>query len=267
MPREDSEKIRETIRKHYKGIAESVPTRSSCCSPSCCGERDDEPTSKPSIALGYSIEAISGAPQGAEMGLGCGNPLAIASLKPGETVLDLGSGGGFDAFLAARAVGENGQVIGVDATPEMVHKARRLATENGYDNVEFRLGEIENLPLPDSSVDAIISNCVINLSLEKPRVFEEASRVLRPGGRLAISDVVATAELPAEVKDDLSLYSSCVAGACTVDQLESMLERAGFTAIHVRPRGESKTFIRDWVPGLNAADFVVSAIIEATKPT
>jgi ubiquinone/menaquinone biosynthesis C-methylase UbiE len=200
------------------------------------------------------------------MGLGCGNPLAIASLRPGETVLDIGSGGGFDSFLAAQAVGETGQVIGVDATPEMVQKARRLAAENDYDNVEFRLGEMEHLPVADSAVDVIISNCVINLSPQKPKVFQELFRVLRPGGRLAISDVVATAELPAEIKEDLTLYASCIAGACTIDELEAMLTEAGFVETIIRPKEESKTFIREWAPGRNAEEFVVSALIEAIKP-
>jgi SAM-dependent methyltransferase len=216
--------------------------------------------------MGYSIEALRELPAGSNMGLGCGNPLAIASLKPGETVLDIGSGGGFDAFLAAGAVGETGHVIGVDATPEMVHKARRLAAEHGYDNVEFRLGEMENLPLADDSADAIISNCVVNLSPEKPRVFHEMFRVLTPGGRLAISDVVATAELPAEIKEDLILYSSCIAGACTIDELEAMLTEAGFIGISIRPKEESKTFIREWVPDMGAEELVVSAVIEGIKP-
>jgi SAM-dependent methyltransferase len=216
--------------------------------------------------MGYSIEALRELPAGSNMGLGCGNPLAIASLKPGETVLDIGSGGGFDAFLAAGAVGETGHVIGVDATPEMVHKARRLAAEHGYDNVEFRLGEMENLPLADDSADAIISNCVVNLSPEKPRVFHEMFRVLTPGGRLAISDVVATAELPAEIKEDLTLYSSCIAGACTIDELEAMLTEAGFIGISIRPKEESKTFIREWAPDMGAEELVVSAVIEGIKP-
>jgi len=199
------------------------------------------------------------------MGLGCGNPLAIASLEPGEMVLDLGSGGGFDAFLAAQAVGETGHVIGVDMTPEMVHQARRLATENGYDNVEFRLGEIEQIPLEDNSVDVIISNCVINLSPEKERVFQEAFRVLKPGGRLAVSDVVATAELPAEVKDDLALHSHCIAGASPIAELEAMLEQAGFVAMRIQPKDESRAFIREWSPDLPAELFIVSATIEAVK--
>jgi ubiquinone/menaquinone biosynthesis C-methylase UbiE len=212
------------------------------------------------------LEALTSAPDGSNLGLGCGNPLAIASLKPGETVLDLGSGAGFDAFLAAGVVGATGRVIGVDMTPEMVTKARRLASANGYSNVEFHLGEMESLPIPDSSVDVIMSNCVINLSPEKSRVFREAFRVLRPGGRLAVSDIVASAELPSEVKDDLALHSSCIAGASAIDEVSALLEQAGFVSIDIRPKEESRTFIRDWAPGLNAEQFIVAADIEALKP-
>jgi ubiquinone/menaquinone biosynthesis C-methylase UbiE len=212
------------------------------------------------------MKELSQAPQASNMGLGCGNPLAIASLGSGETVLDIGSGGGFDAFLAAAVVGETGRVIGVDATPEMVHRARQLAAEHGYDNVDFRLGEMENLPVADGAADVIISNCVINLSPEKPRVFQELFRVLRPGGRLAISDVVATAELPPEVKEDLTLYASCIAGARTIDELEAMLTVAGFVGIAIRPKEESKTFIREWAPSVKAEELVVSAVVEAVKP-
>jgi ubiquinone/menaquinone biosynthesis C-methylase UbiE len=201
------------------------------------------------------------------MGLGCGNPRAIASLQPGETVLDLGSGGGFDCFLAARAVGKQGRVIGVDMTPEMVGKARRNAEKAGFGHVEFRLGEIEHLPVADGTIDVILSNCVINLSPEKDQVFREAWRVLKPGGRLAISDIVATSPLPEEVTNDPTLYSSCMAGAAWVDELRVILERVGFREIRIRPKDESKTLIRDWAPGRHVADYLVSATIEATKPT
>ncbi|MGD2177154.1 MAG: arsenite methyltransferase [Anaerolineae bacterium] len=266
MSERTAEEIREAIRKNYKGIAQSRSAGASCCSSFCCGGDSDGAPGELAVTLGYSMEELSQAPQASNMGLGCGNPLAIASLRPGETVLDIGSGGGFDAFLAAAAVGETGRVIGVDATPEMVHRARQLAAEHGYDNVDFRLGEMENLPVADCAVDVIISNCVINLSPEKPRVLEELFRVLRAGGRLAISDVVATGELPAEIKEDLTLYSSCIAGACTIDELEAMLTKAGFVGIVIRPKEESKTFIREWAPGINAEEFVVSAMIEAVKP-
>jgi arsenite methyltransferase len=205
-------------------------------------------------------------PQGADMGLGCGNPRAIASLKPGDVVLDLGSGGGFDAFLAAQEVGPRGRVIGVDMTPAMISKARSNASKANFDNVEFRLGEIEYLPVADASIDVIISNCVLNLSPEKARVLGESFRVLKRGGRLAISDVVASAELPDDMKNDPYLHSACVAGASLVDELAALLEDAGFTSISIRPKDESREFIRDWVPGRNVAEYVVSATIEAVKP-
>jgi len=262
----DDDEIRRTIRDKYGKIATATPACCSC-TPSCCGEPGDVPTLEDiTVVLGYSKEQLAAAPGGSNMGLGCGNPHAIASLKEGETVLDLGSGGGFDCFLAAQAVGETGYVIGVDMTADMVGKARKNAADAGYSNVEFRLGEIENLPVADHTVDVIISNCVINLSPEKPRVFREAFRVLKPGGRLAVSDVVATAQLPDEMRQDLELYAGCVAGASLIDDLECMLGEAGFVDIRIRPRDESREFIRDWAPGMRVEDFVVSATIEATKP-
>ncbi len=200
------------------------------------------------------------------MGLGCGNPKAIAMLKLGEVVLDLGSGGGFDCFLAAREVGEDGVVIGVDMTPEMVSKARANAEKAQLTNVDFRLGEIENLPVADGSIDAIISNCVINLSPDKARVFQESFRVLKPGGRLAISDVVATAELPENMKSDMALFTGCMSGASTITEIESMLEDAGFDAITIQPKDESRAFIQNWIPESKIEDYVVSATIEALKP-
>ena len=200
------------------------------------------------------------------MGLGCGNPQAIASLQPGETVLDLGSGGGFDCFLAARAVGDKGHVIGVDMTPEMITKSRRNAEKADLRNIDFRLGELENLPVADEIVDVIISNCVINLSPEKERVFSEVFRVLKPGGRLAISDVVATAELPAAVRKDMAFYTGCIAGGSPIHELQSMLHRTGFENIQIKPKDESRTFIRDCFPGSKIEDYVVSATIEAVKP-
>jgi len=202
---------------------------------------------------------------GSNMGLGCGNPQAIASIREGETVLDLGSGAGFDAFLAARQTGKTGKVIGVDMTPQMITKSRQNAEKANFDWVEFRLGEIEHLPVADQTVDVIISNCVINLSPEKQQVFNEASRVLKKGGRLAISDVVATVEIPDEMLKDLELHCACVSGASTIDELEEMLVNAGFTNIRINPKDESREFIRDWSSGANLADFILSATIEATK--
>jgi len=181
--------------------------------------------------------------------------------------LDLGSGAGLDCFLAARQVGETGRVIGVDMTPDMVDKAREHARAAAYSNVEFRLGEIEKLPVADASVDVIMSNCVINLSPDKRNVFREAFRVLRPGGRLAISDVIATAPLPENVRNDLALYSSCVGGALTTGELQTMLRESGFHDIRIQPKDESRQLIREWAPGSKLEDYIASAMIEAVKPT
>ena len=187
-------------------------------------------------------------------------------MKPGKTVLDLGSGAGFDAFLAARAVGPTGRVIGVDMTAEMISKARKNQVSGGYANVEFRLGEIESLPVADASVDVIISNCVINLSPDKPRVFREAFRVLQPGGRLAVSDIVALAPIPDELRKDWELYTGCVTGASLVDDIKAMLKQAGFADIRIVRKGESREIIGGWFPGRKAEDYVASASIEAAKP-
>jgi len=259
-----NEEIRRAVRRNYGKVA--TKDGADCgCSTSCCS------TAAPSAeavsqGMGYTAEEVQTVPEGANMGLGCGNPQAFAALQPGETVLDLGSGGGFDCFLAARQVGLAGHVIGVDMTPEMISKAKGNADKGDYRNVEFRQGEIENLPVEDGTVDVIISNCVINLSPDKPRVFAEAYRVLKPGGRLAISDIVASAELPQEVQSDMKLYTGCVAGASPLWEVEAMLRRQGFLDIRVTPKDESKSFIGDWVPGSNIADYVVSATIEGTKP-
>ena len=254
------DEIRQAVRQQYGKIAESDG-----CGTSCCGSA---PVSADVIsqAVGYSAAETSIVPEGANMGLGCGNPQAIAALKVSEIVLDLGSGGGFDSFLAARQVGNDGQVIGVDMTPSMVSKARSNAEKGSYRNVEFRLGEIENLPVDDGCVDVIISNCVINLSPDKSRVFAEAFRVLKPGGRLAISDVVTFAEMPDEIRRDMVLLTGCMAGASPISAIESMLNSAGFRQICIAPKDESKSFIRDWAPGIPITDYVVSATIEAIKP-
>lgn len=255
------DKVREVVRDLYGEIARGKS--GGCCSPaSCCS-----PTSpgEASARLGYSPEELGALPEGADMGLGCGNPQAIALLKRGEIVLDLGSGGGLDCFLAARQVGAEGRVIGVDMTPDMVSNARRAAEEGGYDNVEFRLGEIEHLPVADSAVDVILSNCVINLSPDKPQVFRDAFRVLKPGGRLAVSDVVATRELPESVKRNLDQHAGCVAGAALVSDIEWMLRAAGFCQVSVTVREESREFIKDWFPGSGVEGYVASAGIEAVK--
>ena len=259
-----NDEIRQAVRSQYGQIATSESAGCGC-STSCC---DASAPSAEGISqgLGYSGEDVISIPQGANMGLGCGNPQAIAALKEGEIVLDLGSGGGFDCFLAARQVGDKGQVIGVDMTPEMITKARANAGKGGYSNVEFRLGEIEHLPVADASVDVIISNCVINLSPDKPRVFSEAYRTLKPGGRLAISDVVAFAEMPEEARKDMALYTGCMAGASMVSEVEDMLNEAGFVSARVVPKDESRSFISEWAPGTDISNYVVSAAIEALKP-
>lgn len=260
-----NDQIRQNVRSRYKEIAlQGAEESSSCCSSesSCCGTANEV-----SSQLGYSTEELAAVPTGANLGLGCGNPQAIAELKPGEVVLDLGSGGGFDCFLASRQVGDTGYVIGVDMTPEMVSRARGNAVKGGFTNTDFRLGEIEHLPVADQTVDVIISNCVINLSPDKQQVFDEAFRVLRSGGRLAISDVVTTAELPAEIKNDLDvLYSECVSGASSVEELKAMLKQSGFKDIVVEPKEESRAFIKDWVPGSKVEDYIVSAVIKAVRP-
>lgn len=225
------EEIKKTVRKRYGSLARSgqscCPQTSSCC----CSQPDPGPT--PGPAVGYSEEELKKIPEEANLGLGCGNPTALAELKPGDIVLDLGSGAGIDCFLAARLVGPTGRVIGVDMTPEMIDRARANASRGGYSNVEFRLGEIENLPVADSSVDVIISNCVINLSTDKPRVFREAFRVLRPGGRLLVSDLVLTRPLPEELSRSIDAYVACVAGAMLKDDYLSAVEAAGFKNIKI----------------------------------
>jgi len=259
MDSSSAEEVRNTVREHYGKVAETNGAVG--CAPGCCGA-----TPTASTALGYSSDELASVPDGANLGLGCGNPQAIAGLRAGETVLDLGSGGGFDCFLAARQVGPTGRVIGVDMTPQMVTKARANAREADMINVDFRLGEIEHLPVLDASVDVILSNCVINLSPSKEQVIREAFRVLRPGGRLAIADVVATAPLPERFRTTESALTGCAGGAAQVDELDRMLNEAGFTEVAVRPRLESRAFIKDWMPGTGVEDYITSATIEATKP-
>ncbi len=222
--------IKEIVKEGYAKIALQG---GSCCGPvsSCCIGADF--TQEISKKIGYSDEEIKAVPEGANLGLGCGNPVALASLKEGETVLDLGSGAGFDCFLAAQKVGEKGRVIGVDMTPEMIKKARENAIKGGYKNVEFRLGEIENLPVPDHSVNVVISNCVINLSPDKAKVFQEAFRVLKPGGRLMISDIVLRRELPPLIKESIDAYIGCISGALIKDEYLKKIEAAGFEDVQV----------------------------------
>jgi arsenite methyltransferase len=226
----DQENIKKAVQERYGKIAEEA---SSCCGPksSCgCGSSSSRDVS---ASIGYSGEQMQSVPSDANLGLGCGNPVAIASLKPGETVLDLGSGAGFDCFLAANQVGKNGKIIGVDMTPAMISKARQNAKKGEYTNVEFRLGEIENLPAADNSVDVIISNCVINLAPDKAKVFAEAYRVLKPGGRFMISDLVVLKELPEVIRESVQAYVGCIAGALLKDDYLKTVEKTGYKNIKV----------------------------------
>jgi protein-tyrosine-phosphatase/SAM-dependent methyltransferase len=250
--------VRAAVRKRYGTVARAS---SSCCAPGCCG-----PNAGASLQLGYSAEDLAAVPDGANMGLGCGNPQAIAALKSGETVLDLGAGGGFDCFLAMKQVGPTGRIIGVDMTADMVTKARANAQKLGATNVEFRLGEIEHLPVADNTVDVILSNCVINLSPDKKAVFQDAFRVLKAGGRLAISDVVKTKPLPAHIESDIAALTGCVSGSASVDTLTEILRSAGFENIRITVNEQSREFIRDWLPDSGIENYVASACIEAVKP-
>jgi SAM-dependent methyltransferase len=216
--------------------------------------------------MGYSETELASVPEGANLGLGCGNPQALAAMQPGEVVVDLGSGAGFDCFLAAQRVGPTGRVIGVDMTHEMLKKARDNAARVGAANVEFRLGEIEHLPIGDDTADVVISNCVINLVPDKEQVYREAFRVLKPGGRIAIADVVNLAPLPAELATDEALLCGCVAGAAASGQIEHWLTAAGFVEIRISVKPESRELVKTWAPGQGIEDYVASAAIEARKP-
>lgn len=272
----DPEIIRSAVRERYGQIAAGTKTLvepikgSGCCSSSpktmpalgCCGP-DAQTQAR---TLGYTEADLALVPAGSNLGLGCGNPVAIAALKPGQTVLDLGAGAGFDVFLAARAVGPTGRVIGVDMTPEMVAKARGIAKKGGYSQVEFRLGEIEALPVADATVEVVISNCVINLCPDKRLVYREAFRALRPGGRLAVSDVVAREELPDEVKRDLALHSGCLAGATLQSELETILKEVGFIEVSIHPKGNTNEVISSWEAKRGFEEKVFAAEVTALKP-
>jgi arsenite methyltransferase len=262
------DELRNEVRDAYAQVAEANNEgKATGTAGSCCGVSDDDGINTLiSTRLGYSEADLDLVPKGADLGLGCGNPKAIASLQPGETVVDLGSGAGFDCFLAAQEVGKTGKVIGVDMTPAMLSKARGNAEKGNYTQVEFRLGEIEHLPVSDNSTDVIISNCVINLSPDKPQVFREAFRILKTDGRLAISDVVATIELPEEMRNDKALIAGCMGNAALITDLEAAMSDAGFVDVKVQPKDESKNFIKDWAPGSGVEDYVLSATIEARKP-
>jgi len=265
-------KIRDAVRESYSKVAEKTSSYNGCgCSPDentgCCAPDMATSFYEASSKIGYTDKELTGVPEGSNLGLGCGNPQAIAAFKKGETVLDLGSGAGFDVFLAARQVGEKGKVIGVDMTPKMISKARANAAKGNFKNVEFMLAEIENIPVPDNTADVVISNCVINLSPEKQKVFNESFRVLKAGGRLAITDNIATSELPEEIKNSLEHYSECISGAALIGDLEDMLKAAGFVKIKIKPIDKRKKLVNKGAQGNNINDFIVSVTIEAVKPS
>ena len=216
--------------------------------------------------MGYSAMELASVPEGANLGLGCGNPQAIAAMRAGEVVIDLGSGAGFDCFLAAQQVGPTGHVIGVDITHEMLQKARENAAKIAVTNVEFRLGELEHLPIADNTADVVISNCVINLVPDKAQVFREVFRVLKPGRRVAVSDIVSTAPLPTDIRADPSFICGCVAGAASIEQIQDWLTETGFADVDITAKSESRELIESWAPGRGIEDYVVSAIIQARKP-
>ena len=273
---QDEQKIRETVRQGYAAIA--TGQRSTCGAGGCCGQPDPDALAK---AVGYDAESIANLPEGANMGLSCGNPVAIAALKEGQTVIDLGSGGGFDVFQAGEKVKASGRVIGVDMTFEMLAKARKnighYRERTGLDNVEFRLGEIEHLPVADNSVDVVLSNCVINLSPDKPQVWKEIFRVLKPGGSVSVSDLALLKPLPEKIGSMVAALVGCVSGAVLVEETRKMLEEAGFANITLTPNAEYVRQMQEWndplyleisnalVDGEAMSDYVVSLNIEARK--
>jgi arsenite methyltransferase len=262
----DDAQIKEMVRARYGDIAAKA-SGASCCAPassSCCGPQTA--SHDKARRMGYSEAELAAVPEGANLGLGCGNPQAIAAMQPGEIVVDLGSGAGFDCFLAGRQVGDTGQVIGVDMTHEMLKEARDNTARIGAGNVEFRLGELEHLPIADNIADVVISNCVINLVPDKGQVFREAFRVLKRGGRLAVSDVINIAPLPDELRADPVLLCGCVAGAAPADRIEAWLSEAGFVEVRVTPNFESREMVESWAAGRGIENYVAPAMIEARKP-
>ena len=259
-----ADEVRNMVRDRYGAIAAKAVADAAGKSSCCCGE--PAAAERKSREMGYSAEQLALVPEEANLGLGCGNPQALAVMRRGEVVVDLGSGAGFDCLLAARAVGPEGHVIGVDMTPEMLARARGNAAKVGAANVEFRLGEIEHLPLADASADVVISNCVVNLVPDKAQVFREAFRVLRPGGRVAISDVVNIAPLPAELKSDPQLLCGCVSGAVPAGEVRTLLAAAGFVDIGVEIRPGSRDLVAEWAPGRGVENCVASAMVSARKP-
>ena len=276
-PQDQNEAVREAVREGYAKIARDG---GGCCAASaCCGSTESDGAA---LAIGYTAAELADLPEGANMGLSCGNPTAIASLRPGEVVLDLGSGGGFDVFIAGQKVGPEGRAIGVDMTPDMIGRARRNAAayreRTGLDNVEFRLGEIEHLPAADNSVDVVISNCVINLSPDKPQVWREVVRVLRPGGRVAVSDLALRKPLPTQVREMVEALVGCVAGAVLVEETERMARDAGLADLRLEQKADYVDAMADWndplyrkiaehLPaGAKPADYVTSLNVTARKP-
>lgn len=260
------DQIRQQVRAHYGGIVEKSEQGEACCAPGCCGDTEAEKKVDYGKMLDYTAEELASVPEASNYGLGCGNPILAAKLQPGEVVVDLGSGAGIDIFLSSKQLGPNGRAIGVDMTPTMITKARSNAAEHGFKNVEFRLGEIENLPVADGTVDVIISNCVVNLSPNKEQVFRECFRVLKAGGRIAISDIVATAKFPEELRDDPALYCGCMSGASLMDDIKALLSRIGFENVEINPKDNSRELIKEWSPDSNIEDVLCSAYIMAVKP-
>lgn len=256
--RDDEDGVRRQVREHYGKVAGGT----GMCAPACCGGA----ATAGAAALGYTDDEVGAVPEGTDRGLGCGNPGALAALAPGEAVLDLGSGPGFDALLAARAVGPEGRVVGIDMTPEMVELARENARKSGLGNVEFRLGEIEHLPVADASFDVVLSNCVVNLSPDKAAVFREAFRALRPGGRLSISDPLALGPLPEALRGQVAAWTGCVAGAARRNEVEALLREAGFDEVRVRISARSREVVAAWLPGSGIEDHLGAATIEARRP-